>query len=143
MARSHGYQVGIEAKIEYHPTLEILGTKYESWKRTALNWLQSGLTEDEVEKRLQKDFDIDWAWADSLATEAKQCFDQLTTARELNVDRIKEQIKKKIKRAIAYEEAHGSFYFRPNLHQQKRQTSQGAHSLCLRHRPGWSRTSKT
>jgi len=99
MARSHGYQVGIEAKIEYHPTLEILGTKYESWRRTALNWLQSGLTEDEVEKRLQKDFDIDWAWADSLATEAKQCFDQLTTARELNVDRIKEQIKKKIKRA--------------------------------------------
>ena len=99
MARSHGYQVGIEAKVEYHPALEILGTKYESWKRTALNWLQSGLTEDEVEKRLQKDFDIDWAWADSLATEAKQCLDQLTTARELNVDRIKEQIKKKIKRA--------------------------------------------
>lgn len=44
MARSHGYQVGIEAKIEYHPILEILGTKYESWKRTAINWLQQKLT---------------------------------------------------------------------------------------------------
>jgi hypothetical protein len=52
----HGTQVGIEAKIEYHPALEILGIKYESWRRTALNWLQTALTEDEVEKRLQKEF---------------------------------------------------------------------------------------
>jgi IS605 OrfB family transposase len=99
MARHHGHQVGIEAKIEYHPVLEVLGVKYESWRRTALNWLQSGLSEDEVEKRLQKDFDIDWAWADSIATEVKQCLDQLATGKELNINRIKEQIKKKLKRA--------------------------------------------
>jgi len=99
MARRHGSQVGIESKIEYHPTLEILGEKYESWRRTALSWLQLGLTEDEVEKRLQSTFDIDWAWADSIATEAKQCLDQLATAKELNIARIKEQIKKKLKRA--------------------------------------------
>jgi IS605 OrfB family transposase len=99
MAGSHGSQVGIEAKIEYHPALEILSTCYESWRRTALNWLQSGLTEDEVEKRLQSHFDIDWAWADSIATEARQCLDQLATAKELNIARIKEQIKKKTKRA--------------------------------------------
>jgi IS605 OrfB family transposase len=99
MARRHGSQVGIEAKIEDHPTIEILGTKYESWRRTALSWLQSGLTEDEVEKRLQSTFDIDWAWADSIATEAKQGLDQLATAKELNITRIKEQIKKKLKRA--------------------------------------------
>ncbi|HEY9706567.1 MAG TPA: hypothetical protein V6D48_00010, partial [Oculatellaceae cyanobacterium] len=66
MARRQGSQIGIEAKIEYHSALEILGTKYESWRRAALNWLQSGLTEDEVEKRLQSTFDIDWAWADSI-----------------------------------------------------------------------------
>jgi IS605 OrfB family transposase len=99
MARHHGQQVGIEAKIEYHPVLEVLGVKYESWRRTALNWLQAGLREDEVEKRLQKDFDIDWAWADSIATEAKQRLDQLATAKELNIARLKEQIKKKLKRA--------------------------------------------
>ena len=99
MARRHGFQVGVESKIEYHPTLEVLGERYESWRRTALSWLQSGLTEDEVEKRLQSAFDIDWAWADSIATEAKQCLDQLTTAKELNVARIKEQIKKKAKKA--------------------------------------------
>ena len=99
MARRHGSQVGIEAKIEAHPSLEILGAEYESWKRTALNWLQSGLTEDEVEKQLQSTFDIDWAWADSIATEAGQCLDQLATAKELNIARIKQQIKKKIKRA--------------------------------------------
>ncbi len=98
MARRHGSQVGIETKIKYHPALEILGTKYESWRRTAVNWFQSGLTEDEVEKRLQSTFDIDWAWADSIATEAKQCFDQSATAKELNIDRIKEQIKNKLNR---------------------------------------------
>jgi IS605 OrfB family transposase len=99
MTKSHGFQVGIEAKIEYHPTLEILGSHYESWRRSAINWLQSGLSENDVEKRLQKDFNIDWAWADSIATEASQCLDQLATAKEQNIARIKEQIKKKIKRA--------------------------------------------
>jgi IS605 OrfB family transposase len=99
MARRHGSQVGIESKIEYHPALEILGIKYESWRRTALNWLQSGLTEAQVEKRLQSTFDIDWAWADSIATEAKQCLDQLATAKKLNIARIKELSKKKLKRA--------------------------------------------
>lgn len=99
MAQGHGTQVGIEAKIEDHPALEVLGIKYESWRKTALNWLQSGLIEDEVEKRLQKEFDIDWAWADSIATEASQCLEQLETAKELNVDRIKRQLKKKVKRA--------------------------------------------
>lgn len=99
MACCHGSQVGIEAKIEYHPALEILGTKYETWRRTALNWLQSGLTEDQVEKRLQSTFDIDWAWADSVATEAQQTLEQLITAKKLNITRIKEQIKKKLKRA--------------------------------------------
>jgi hypothetical protein len=54
MARSHGVQVGIEAKIQYHPTFEILGFNYKSWRRTALNWLQSRLSEDEVEKCLQQ-----------------------------------------------------------------------------------------
>ena len=50
-------------------------------------------------QRLQSTFDIDWAWADSIATEAKQCLDQLATAKELNITRIKEQIKQKLKRA--------------------------------------------
>lgn len=99
MARRHGSQVGIEAKMEDHPALEILGAQYESWRRTALNWLQSGLTEEQVEKRLQSAFDIDWAWADGIATEAKQCLDQLETAKEQNLDRLKEQIKKKTKKA--------------------------------------------
>ncbi|MCL1473721.1 hypothetical protein [Argonema antarcticum] len=101
MAKKHGHQVGIEAKIEYHPTLEILGFRYESWRRTALNWFQSGLTEDEVEKRLQKEFDVDWAWADSIATEAKQCLAQLESARASNIARIEELIKKKENRAKA------------------------------------------
>ncbi len=34
-----------------------------------------------VEKRLQKQFGIQWAWADSIAKEAQQCFEQLKTAK--------------------------------------------------------------
>jgi hypothetical protein len=60
MARCHGFQVGIEAKIEYHPALEDLGSLHEQCRRTALNWLQSGLSEEQVEKRLQSEFDLQW-----------------------------------------------------------------------------------
>ena len=65
MSKNPGQSIGIEAKIEYTPALESLGFYYESWRRTALNWLQFGLTESEVEKKLQKDLGLQWAWADS------------------------------------------------------------------------------
>ncbi len=39
------------------------------------------------------------AWADSIATEVKQTYNQLKTAKQLNIKRIKEQIKKKTKKA--------------------------------------------
>jgi predicted site-specific integrase-resolvase len=42
---------------------------------------------------------LKWAWADSIATEVKQIYSQLVTARQLNIARIKEQIKKKTKKA--------------------------------------------
>ena len=99
MSKNPGQSVGIEAKIEYTPALESLGFYYESWRRTALNWLQQGLTESEVEKRLQKYFGLQWAWADSIATEAAQIFDQLTTAKKLHIAQIKQITTAKIKRA--------------------------------------------
>ena len=45
-----GLQVGIEAKIPYHPILDILGDKYESIRRTGLNDMQKGMSESEIEK---------------------------------------------------------------------------------------------
>jgi IS605 OrfB family transposase len=99
MGKNHGQSIGIEAKIEYHSALESLGFYYESWRRTALNWLQTGLTEAEVEKKLQREFNLQWAWADSIATEAKQTFDQLTTAKQLQIEQIKQRIKVKTKNA--------------------------------------------
>lgn len=99
MSARHGQQIGIEAKIEYHALFEDLGTSYESWRRTALNWLQSGLSETDVEKRLQAQFNLQWAWADSIATEAKQCLDQLTTAKDKQITQIKDRIKAKTKAA--------------------------------------------
>ncbi len=65
--KSKGQLVGIEAKIEYSPALDDLGFFYESYRRTALNWLQSGKTETEVEKQLQAQMNLPWAWADALA----------------------------------------------------------------------------
>lgn len=94
-----GLRIGIEAKISYHPILDILGDKYESIRRTGLNDMQSGMSESEIEKSYQSRFDIQWAWADSIATEVKQTYKQLTTAKLLNLARIKEQILKKTLKA--------------------------------------------
>ncbi|NES78727.1 MULTISPECIES: hypothetical protein [unclassified Okeania] len=96
MAKSHGSLTGIEAKIEYHPVFEELGELYESWKRSAVNWMQTEkLSESEVEKRLMKRFNIQWAWADSIATEATQCLNQLKTAKDNNITKLELQIQAK------------------------------------------------
>ncbi|NEP83897.1 MAG: hypothetical protein F6K39_40705 [Okeania sp. SIO3B3] len=96
MAKSHGSLRGIEAKIEYHPAFEELGTLYESWKRSAINWMQTEkLSESLVEKRLMKRFNIQWAWADSIATEARTCLNQLKTAKANNIAKLELQIQAK------------------------------------------------
>ncbi len=112
---SKGLRVGIEAKIErggcrrsvgisnhaveYHPILEVLGDKYESIRRTGLNDMQRGMSENQIEKSYQSRFNLQWAWADSIATEVKQTYSQLTTAKKLNIKRIEEQIQKKTQKA--------------------------------------------
>ncbi len=88
-----GLRVGIEAKIEDHPLLDILGDKYESIRRTGLNDMQRGMSENEIEKSYSTRFNLQWAWADSIATEVKQTFKQLTKSKEQNINRLKEQIK--------------------------------------------------
>ena len=98
---SAGLRVGIEAKIEYNPILDILGNQYERLRRTGLNDMQKGMSEDEIEKLYQSRFNLQWAWADSIATEVKQTYLQLNTAKKLNITRIKEQIKKKTSYANA------------------------------------------
>ena len=94
-----GLRVGIEAKIEYKLILDVLGNKYESIRRTGLNDMQRGMSENEIEKTYQSRFNLQWAWADSIATEVKQTFKQLTKSKERNINRIKEQIQKKTKKA--------------------------------------------
>ena len=84
---------GIESKIEYHPFIEDWGNDYQSLLRTALNDRQKGLSEDEIEKSYQKRFKIQWAWADSLATNASQVFDQLTTAKQNQIEQIETDVK--------------------------------------------------
>jgi hypothetical protein len=83
----------MEAKIEQHPFLEDWGNTYQSLLRTALNDRQKGLTETEIEKTYQKRFNIQWAWADSLATNASQVYEQLVTAKENQIAQIEIDIK--------------------------------------------------
>ena len=97
--KNSGLRVGIEAKIEYNPILDILGNRYESIRRAGLNDMQKGMSEDEIEKSYQSRFNLQWAWADSIATEVKQTYKQLTTAKKLNINRLQEQIKKKTRKA--------------------------------------------
>lgn len=126
---SKGLRIGIEAKIEYTPLLDILGDKYESIRRTGLNDMQSGMSEAEIEKSYQSRFNIQWAWADSIAREVKQTYSQLTTAKKLNIARIKEQIKKKIARAkVIYKSL--SKIKKPTL--QQRNKALGLKSKLLR-----------
>ena len=99
--KQKGLRIGVEAKIEYHPILDVLGNQYESIRRTGLNDMQKGMSEDEIEKSYQSRFGLQWAWADSIATEVKQTYTQLTTAKKNNIARITEQIKKKTKKAKA------------------------------------------
>ena len=96
---SKGLRIGIEAKIKYSPVLDVWGNKYESIRRTGLNDMQRGMSEDEIEKSYQSRFNLQWAWADSIATEVKQTYSQLKKAKKLNINRIKEQIKKKSRKA--------------------------------------------
>ncbi|NET27976.1 hypothetical protein [Okeania sp. SIO1I7] len=99
MGKSHGFLTGIEAKIEYHPAFEELGALYESWKRSGVNWMQTEkLPESSVEKRLQKKFNIQWAWADSIATEATQCLNQLKIAKNnyITITKLELQLSAKI-----------------------------------------------
>ena len=94
-----GLRVGIEAKIEYNQLLDVLGNHYESIRRSGLNDMQKGMSETLIEKTYQHKYNIQWAWADSIATEVKQTYNQLKTAKQQNIKRIKEQIKKKTKKA--------------------------------------------
>jgi IS605 OrfB family transposase len=98
-ASSKGLQIGIESRLPYNPVLEKLGECYESIRRSALNDMQKGLTEKEIEKSYQSKFNLQWAWTDSIATEAGQTYNQLDQAKELNISRIKEQIRKKTQKA--------------------------------------------
>jgi IS605 OrfB family transposase len=83
---------GIEAVLEEHTFLEDWGHYYQSFFRSAVNELQKGLTEDEIEKQFQERFSIQWAWADSLATAAKSTYDQLVSAKKLKIEQISQDI---------------------------------------------------
>ena len=72
---------GIEAKIEYHQFLDDWGNLYQSILRTALNDLQKGIPESEIERTYQKRFNIQWAWADSITTSAKGIYEQLISSK--------------------------------------------------------------
>ena len=90
--RTPQLRIGVEAKLPYHSFLSDWGDKYQSIMRTALNGLQNGQSEDDIEKTFQRKFDIDWAWADSVASNASGTFDQLKTARDLRIKALNDDL---------------------------------------------------
>lgn len=95
---------GIEAKVGLlHPFLEDWGNTYQSILRTGLNDMQRGVNEKTIIKTYQKRFGIEWTWADSIATEVKRIFDLSFTAKNNQIEQIKEDLKsgyKKVEESI-------------------------------------------
>jgi IS605 OrfB family transposase len=83
---------GVESRLPEHPFLEDWGNRYQSIFRTAVNALQHGETEDQIEKSFQGRFGIGWAWADSIATDANATIKQLTTSKQNCIEALKVDI---------------------------------------------------
>jgi IS605 OrfB family transposase len=83
---------GVESRLPEHPFLEDWGNRYQSIFRTAVNALQHGATEDQIEKSFQGRFGIEWAWADSIATDANATIKQLTTSKQNCIEALKVDI---------------------------------------------------
>lgn len=91
---------GIESKLEQVPnSLEVWGEKYQSIFRTAVNRMQNGSTKKELSPILQKEFDLQWAWVDSLLTDAQGTFEQLKTLSEKQISELEADIKSGKERA--------------------------------------------
>lgn len=88
-----GRLFGCEGKLSHHPFLEDWGWHYQSFLRTAVRKMIDGATEDAIEKSFQTRFNIQWAWADSIATEAVQKVRQRHTARDNQIKALNSAIK--------------------------------------------------
>jgi IS605 OrfB family transposase len=83
---------GVESRLPDHPFLEDWGERYQSIFRTAVNALQNGVTEDQIEKSFQGRFGIEWAWADSIATDANATIKQLQSSKQNCIEALKVDI---------------------------------------------------
>ena len=90
--KRHKLCLGWESRLPEHPFLEDWGERYQSIFRTAVNALQNGATEDQIEKSFQGRFGIGWAWADSIATDANATIKQLTTSKKNCIEALKVDI---------------------------------------------------
>ena len=101
---------GIETKIQtVHPALDEWGVVYQSIFRTAVNGLQNGSSTRRLEmlsdrkplspsksdllKEYQKRFNIQWAWSDSILTDAQGTVDQLKESKKNLIEQLKTDLK--------------------------------------------------
>ncbi|MEM6753837.1 MAG: IS200/IS605 family accessory protein TnpB-related protein, partial [Cyanobacteria bacterium P01_C01_bin.38] len=84
---------GIQAKLgKVPPSLEIWGEKYQSVFRKAINLLQAGKTKKDLSRLLQVEHNIQWAWIDSLLTDAQGTFEQLKASKDNQISDLKNDI---------------------------------------------------
>ena len=55
--------------------------------------METGIIQKKIEKSYQKKYNIQWAWADSLATNASSVFEQLITAKENQIELLETDLK--------------------------------------------------
>ena len=88
-------RVGIESKIgiknKIHPFVPHWAADYQSMYRRGAKDLNSGQSKSNLSKSYQKEFDVQWAWVDSLLTDAGGTIEQLKSTllnqiEELEVD---------------------------------------------------------
>ncbi|MEM9923360.1 MAG: IS200/IS605 family accessory protein TnpB-related protein [Cyanobacteria bacterium P01_D01_bin.50] len=83
-------RVGIEAKIgskdSVHPFVFHWADNYQSLYRRGVKDLNAGQSKSNLSKSYQKEFDVQWAWVDSLLTDAGGTIEQLKSSLENQID---------------------------------------------------------
>ena len=91
---------GMEAKISSKsPFIEEWGEDYQSIFRKIVNKMQKGETKKKLSSPLQKELNCQWAWIDSLLTDAQGTIEQLKASRNNQIEDLKSDIKSGEERA--------------------------------------------
>lgn len=92
-------RIGVESRIQNVPFVEHWARDYQSLYRRATNDLNAGGVKNDLLKTYQKEFDLQWAWVDSLLTDSKGTVEQLCASLDNQKDELRVDIESGIEKA--------------------------------------------